>query len=193
MTNPINRELNVGLVHYQGKSYEAVMVYQGDAQNLPAAFSAVHRANEIYRRSIQMMLDQPEFVTHPEPDSIVQLSHQGAHFNQDNQIIGHPDVQRWKRLVASLIRPDSARVPPVRVTIEEYQLLKNLYERLPEQPASLVIYTDEEKRLLAKLEIPVKNFQDPGYGDFRFKVFAKYLAVEQRVVQDLDAKLHTTL
>lgn len=189
MTNPIQRELNVGVVQFQGQQYEAVVVYNGDEACLPQAFTAVCRVNEVYRRTIQIMLDQHHFVPRSEWGSIEHLSSQGIHFQQ-NTVVDHANPKHWQTLIDSLNNPQSAKLPSVTISETEYGVLRRLYERLPRNGGPTLNYTDQEKALLNKLGIAL--VEDPNasnYSDFLYKLFAKYLDVERKMADAYHANL----
>lgn len=181
MTDAIQREFSAGLVHFEGKAYEAVVVYKGDSRHVPAAFSAVGRVNEIYRRTIQDMLDQP-FCKSSEWGSLVEISKDGEHFEQSGRVVEHTDPAIWTRFIASLRNPLPTTLPPVNISIGEYRVFEGLYNRL-RTAIDPIVYTYEERRLFAKLQIPAKT--DPRDSDFRFTVTARYAELQSQLTEEL--------
>ena len=184
MTGAIHREFSVGLVHFQGGEYEAVVVYNGLSHQLPEAFSAAGRVNEIYRRSIQAMLDQP-LSPSPEWGSIIEMSAQGGHFEQSDTAISHSDPEIWTSFIRSLKSPLPHALPPMKISVEEYRVLQGLYNKLKAARAPIV-YTSEERQLLTKLQIPAKTDpQDRDFGDFRFSILTKYAQLRKQLAEEL--------
>ncbi len=187
MTNTIQREFSVGLVRFQGQEYEAVVVYKGLSGKLPAAFSAARRVNEIYRQTIQEMLDQPLSLS-PQRGSIIEMSEQGRRFEQSDTVISHSDPAIWTRFIQSLKSSLPTVLPPAKISINEYKVLEELYNRLFDARDDLttqIVYTPEEQRLLAKLQIPAKTDpQDRDFGDFRFTLFQKYILFRKQLTEE---------